>query len=170
MEEEKRGGKSCAFTGHRPQFLPWGDREEEKRCLAVKEQLHQAVWKAYEEGYRHFICGMALGCDFYFGEEVVKLKALDPQVRLEAAIPYPEQAGNWSQRDRLRHRRLLEQCDVETVVQQTYTKGCMIRRNQYMVDHAQRLIAIYNGKCRGGTYATIRYALDQKRETDIIYL
>lgn len=163
--------KTCAFTGHRPQWLPWGEQESDPRCLALKERLFQAVLTAYNNGFRHFICGMALGCDVYFGEAVLRLKKLHPRsVTLEAAIPYPEQAKNWSGAQQLRYRRLLEQCDVETVVQQFYSKSCMMRRNQYMVDHAARLIAVYNGKCRGGTYATINYALDQQRETDIIYL
>lgn len=31
-------------------------------------------------------------------------------------------------------------------------------RNHYMVDHSQRVIAVYDGRSGGGTAATIRYA------------
>lgn len=163
--------RACTFTGHRPQRLPWGENEADPRCAAIKEKLFQAVLTAYQQGCRHFICGMALGCDLYFAEAVLRLKALHPRsVTLEAAVPYPEQAKKWRAEQQARYRRLLEQCDVETVVQQFYTKSCLMRRNQYMVDHAGRVIAIYNGRCGGGTYATINYALDKQRALDILYL
>lgn len=170
MKIEERVQLSCAFTGHRPEFLPWGTAEDTPECQAVKKKIYDAVVRAYDEGTRHFICGMARGCDFYFGEAVIALKERHGEVTLEGAVPFPEQTKGWSREDQLRHRRILERCDVETVVQHSYTKTCMLRRNQYMIDHAQRLIAVYNGKCRGGTYATINYAMDQKRTLDILYI
>lgn len=50
---------TCCFTGHRPEKLPLGRREEDARCRALKARLWDAVETAYEEGMRHFICGMA---------------------------------------------------------------------------------------------------------------
>ena len=45
--EERRASMdrstTCCFTGHRPNRLPWGEREDDPRCLALKEQLRQAV-------------------------------------------------------------------------------------------------------------------------------
>ena len=32
-------GKTCAFTGHRPQSLPFGFDESDKRCVRLKEIL-----------------------------------------------------------------------------------------------------------------------------------
>ena len=58
--------KSCCFTGHRPAKLPWGYREEDPRCITLKARIFDAVTLAWQEGYRHFICGMAQGCDLYF--------------------------------------------------------------------------------------------------------
>ena len=49
---------SCCFSGHRPGKLPWGDDEGDRRCLALKERLWNEMEAAYEQGYRHFICGM----------------------------------------------------------------------------------------------------------------
>lgn len=51
-----RGRQSaCCFTGHRPSKLPWGYREEDARCLALKARMMDAVEAAYAEGYRHFL-------------------------------------------------------------------------------------------------------------------
>ena len=120
-------------------------------------KLRAAVESAIHEGMEHFICGMAEGCDLYFAETVLALKKHYPHVTLEAAIPCPTQADGWSAAQRERYRRILEQCDYETMVQERYTRECMQRRNRYMVDHASLLIAVNDG-LRGGTRSTIEYA------------
>ena len=153
---------TCAFTGHRPGTLPWGDNETHPDCVALKARLDEAVETAYDEGYRHFICGMARGADFFFCESVLRLRAQHAEVRLEAAVPFPGQSDRWSRADRERYRALLLACDIETLIQQNYTPTCMHRRNQYMVDHASRIIAVYNGDPKGsGTLGTLNYALTQ---------
>lgn len=152
---------TCSFTGHRPEKLPWGRDEEDVRCLALKAKLRDAVETAYDEGMRHFICGMARGCDFYFAEAVLDLRAHRPGVTLEAAVPCPSQPDSWPPEDRLRWRRLLALSDMETLVQDHYTPGCMLRRNRYMVDHSALVIAVYDGT-NGGTRRTLEYALRRK--------
>ena len=62
---------SCCFTGHRPAKLPWRYDEGDSRCVELKSRIHDAVEAAYDEGYRHFLCGMAMGCDLYFCECVL---------------------------------------------------------------------------------------------------
>ena len=85
---------TCCFTGHRPGKLPWGYDESDSRCQALKQKTADAVDSAYQTGYRHFICGMAQGCDFYFAEAVLSLRRRCPGVSLVAAIPCPEQSAN----------------------------------------------------------------------------
>ncbi len=152
--------KTCSFTGHRPEKLPWGMDERDGRCLALKEKLRAAVEAAYDEGMRHFICGMARGCDLYFAEAVLELRSQREGVTLEAAVPCPTQADSWPEKDRARYHALLDACDLETMVQNHYTPGCMLRRNRYMVDHCALVIAVYDGQ-RGGTRRTLEYAMKQ---------
>jgi len=152
---------TCCFTGHRTEKLPWGDDERDERCLKLKEQLHDMVERAYAEGYRHFICGMARGCDTYFCEEVLALRVRYQDVTVEAAIPCPGQSGRWSAEDRERYEDLLERCDYRTVVEAKYSPGCMQKRNRYMVDHAALLIAAFDG-LPGGTRQTVEYAFSRK--------
>ena len=149
---------SCCFTGHRPAKLPWGSREEDPRCAALKRRIADALEAAYQEGSRHFLCGMALGCDLYFCEAVLRLRAARPDVTLEAAIPCPTQAGAWPPAQRERYARLVAACDYETVVSARYTSACMHRRDRYMVDHASLLIAAFDGT-PGGTRYTVEYAI-----------
>ena len=152
---------TCCFTGHRPGKLPWGFNETDLRCLSLKRKIADAVDAAYQSGYRHFICGMAQGCDWYFAEAVLALRKQRSDVTLEAAIPCPEQSETWPVGDRRRYREILAACDFETLVQSHYSPGCMQRRNRYMVDHSALIIAVYDG-LPGGTRQTLEYAIRQR--------
>ena len=65
---------TCAFTGHRPNKLPWRDNLEDPRCLLLRQKLSDVCRTLAEAGIPHFICGMAQGCDLLFAEEVIKLR------------------------------------------------------------------------------------------------
>ena len=86
---------------------------------------------------------------------------------VEAVIPCEEQAARWRERDRERWFSLVERCDNETMLQHHYDRGCMLRRNRYLVDHSAMLIAVYDGML-GGTMYTISYAM--KRGLDVVTL
>lgn len=45
------------------------------------------------------------------------------------------------------------------MVQHSYDRFCMMRRNRYMVDRSGSLIAVYNGVPKGGTFQTLAYAM-----------
>lgn len=163
MEREQ----TCCFTGHRPQGLPWGAREDDPRCEKLKFELNCALEGAYEAGYRRFLCGMALGCDMYFAEAVLALREKHPDVQLEAVIPCGSQPDRWPLRQRQRYNRLLDESDAVTVLQIHYSPDCMQRRNHYMVEQSSLLLACYTGK-PGGTQSTLLYAMRQGVKTIII--
>ena len=161
---------SCCFTGHRPDKLPWGTNELDGRCLRLKARLQKAVEEAYDAGMRHFICGMAKGADLYFAEAVLKLRSTREGVTLEAARPCQSQAYGWPAQEQSRYQAILEQCNYETLVQHTYDRGCMMRRNRYMVDRSALVISVYNGEPKGGTAQTLAYAMSKGVRTHILYL
>ena len=161
---------TCCFTGHRPDKLPWGSRESDPRCLTLKRRLTQAVEGAYTQGMRHFICGMARGTDLYFAEAVLALRLCRSGVTLEAARPCESQADAWPEAERHRYQAILDQCDLETLVQHHYDRGCMMRRNRYMVDRSSRIIAVYDGVPKGGTAQTLAYAMRRGLKTEILSL
>ena len=158
---------TCCFTGHRPEKLPWGTDEGNPLCLDLKRRLAAAVLSAYDRGMRHFICGMARGCDLYFCEAVLALREMRPGVTVEAAIPCESQADRWPEGKKQRYCRLLDQCDFETMVQHHYDRGCMQRRNRYMVDHSALIVAAYDGT-PGGTMQTLLYAMRKGLEVSIV--
>ncbi|HIT02828.1 MAG TPA: DUF1273 family protein [Candidatus Enterenecus merdae] len=165
MTEER----TCCFTGHRPGKLPWGWDEDDPRCQDLKGSIARELDGLYRRGYRHFLSGMAQGCDLYFAEAVLALRQARPDVTLEGAVPFPGQADRWPPQDRLRWRAVLDACDVETVVQQRYDRFCMLRRDRYLVDRSGCILAVFDGS-PGGTRYTLNYAMNRQLEVLLLDL
>lgn len=161
---------TCCFTGHRPNKLPWGADEGDPRCVRLKEGILWAVEELYGQGTRHFISGMAQGCDLYFAEAVLELRERFPAITLECARPCESQADRWPEEERGRYQAILERCNYETLVQRHYDRFCMMRRNRYMADHSSRLLAVYNGVPKGGTYQTLLHAMGHGLDIRILEL
>lgn len=161
--------QTCCFTGHRPEGLPFRTDESHPDCVKLKEQLSQEIeWLITEEGVRHFISGMAAGTDLIAAELVLELKQKYPQITLESAIPYEEQAVKWTAAQREQYYRIAGQCDESITLQLTYTRDCMKRRSHYMVDHSGYVLAVWAGAPRSGIGQTVRYARSLGRQITII--
>lgn len=148
--------KTCCFTGHRPQKLGYG--ENSIQCDELKNRLEELIIELIEkEDVTHFISGVALGVDTYAANIVLNLKTRYPDITLECAIPCENQAEKWNERDRDVYYDLISKCDKETLLQQKYSSDCMRKRNEYMVDNSDYVIAVWNGK-PSGTGNTVKYA------------
>lgn len=159
--------KVC-FTGKRSASMPWKDNESDPRCKALKERLEQEILLAVQDGYRYFITGMAQGADTWAGEIVLRLRETQyPDLRLEAAVPYLAQPKAWPEQDQTRYYNLLFDCNKRTLCSPAYHRGCFHVRNRYMVDAAQRVIAVYDGS-GGGTGYTVSYAQSKGRDVRIV--
>ena len=157
-------GKTVCFTGHRPQNLPFGDDERREEGAALKQQLRETIERLVsDENAIHFISGMALGIDLICAELVLELKKKYPAVTLECALPCKGQTKGWNKSDKARYSRILEGCDKMILLQPEYTGDCMMKRNKYMVDNADIVLAVWNGK-PSGTGSTIRYADRQEKK------
>ena len=157
----------CCFSGHRPRWLPWGQNEKDPRCVELKLELAARLEAIYSEGFRHFMCGMAIGCDVYFAEAVLALRDIHEGVTLEAVIPCGSQSERWTSAQRQRYNSLLDASDKVTVLQYEYSPNCMMRRNQYMVDRSALLLCCFSGR-PGGTMNTILYA--RRNDTSVVMI
>lgn len=148
--------KVCCFTGHR-------DISSTKLAY-VERELTREICEAMQDGYMHFFSGFAQGTDLLFASIVVELMSKYPQVTLEAAIPYRDRMNT---PDPLFHR-LIGKCKVVGIHSERYSPACFVNRNRFMVSESQRVIAVYDGRNRGGTFSTLRCAQTQQLEIRII--
>ena len=164
---EKKIG--LAFTGHRPESLPFGEDEGNPSCVRLKEMLRSEIIDRAGCGYKVFYCGAARGSDILFGEQVLQVRnTAYPAIQLVCVIPHENQAENWPESWRERYFDLLAQADDEVLMSTHYTRGCYHQRNRYMVDRANALLAVFNGTAKGGTAYTVDYARSRAKEIVIL--
>lgn len=156
--------KVCCFTGHRPKLLRCGYNEEHSSCKQIKQLLQYEVIRLIEEyNVTTFISGMAQGVDIWAAEIIIDLKEDYPGITLEAVLPCSSQTRGWNVKYKERYDRLLKLCDKVTCLQNAYSPNCMMKRNRYMVDVSDFVIAVWNGE-PSGTANTIKYAVKCRKQ------
>lgn len=145
---------NCCFTGHRD--LP----ENEKN---IYNKVLKSVKTLTDKGVKTFICGGAVGFDLLCGEVILHLKKNGAQINLVMALPCKEQDKYFSPEDKIRYKNLLEGADKVIYTAEKYHRGCMHKRNRFMVDNCAYVIA-YVSKASGGSYYTKSYAEKNGRE------
>lgn len=148
MTEPRREISAC-FTGHR---------------LLTKEQLHsllptisETVVSLWGRGITHYYAGGALGFDLAASVAVLNLKQRLPSLMLTLALPCRNHQKGWGRLDRELFDGVMARADATVYVNDAYFRGCMQRRNCYMVDRSS-ICVTYLTERRGGTYQTVRYA------------
>ena len=151
---------NVTFTGYRPEKMPFTESE--------RDPMYQRFREAHRDLVRHlisldcvvFFSGVARGFDTWAAEDVLYWKQTYPHVHLACAIPFSDQAKDWSESDVQRRERILSSASYVHTVSPQYRKGCFYERNRYMVDRSDVLVAAFDGK-PGGTAYTVEYALSQ---------
>ena len=136
-------GKTCCVTGHRD--IP------AEETAHVKEALRREIGKAVNDGFTVFLSGFADGVDQYFAEMILELQNKNPDLKLIAVLPYRKRKDSLCQREHT--NALLDACAEVIIIQE-----------EYRVEHADRVIAVYDGRDKGGTVKTIRYAHQFRKE------
>lgn len=152
--------KSLAFTGHR--IIPV-ERQDE-----IRTRLVEAVSLACRSSITCFFSGMAMGFDLMAAETVLSLKGKYPDIRLIAVVPFRRQNCRWPSIEKERYQNIVSRADRVIILSEHYFHGCLLRRNDFMLEHSCGVIAFYDGKPYGGTFYTYREA--RKRCMDIINL
>ena len=161
----------CCVTGHRPKGFPFPYGNDGPMYHIYKNALLCEIRKVVLMGYTEFISGMADGVDLDFAEYVLYLKNHEEfDIKLEAALPYAAKPTKRPTAYRERKDDILFDCDSVVSVSPSYHKGCMQKRNRYMVDKSDLVIAVWNGEEKGGTWDTIKYARDNNKTIRYIML
>ena len=85
-----------------------------------------------------------------------------PDMVLVAVVPYVGQDVYFNKEDKQRYADILRQADKVVVLSEYYYAQCYAHRNDYMISHACRLIAYWDGKSAGGTSYTFNKAQKKK--------
>lgn len=156
--------RSVSVSGHRPEKLGFScDRTNmlEKRLISL---LYARLEECLNEGRNCFFTGGSRGVDLWAAEIVTIWKNEGRDVKLITVLPYKGYGSSYTGSELYTFNRILDFSDAVEYISQTYTRDCMFRRNEYMVDHSSVLVAVLREE-RSGTGQTIRYA--KKRGTAV---
>lgn len=127
------------------------------------------IMDSVANGCDTYLAGGARGGDIIFAEQVLIAKATKyPNIRLISVVPHEGQANSWTEAWRDRYFRTLELSDDVITLSDRYTRDCYHVRNRYLVDHADKLLALYSGGATGGTAYTVKYAQQKSKEIIVI--
>ena len=165
---------TIAITGHRPKYFGTGrdayDERNNDLIIDTKRSIEQTVEILITQmNTKRFIVGMALGVDTWAAEAVLGFQKKYPHVELIAAVPCEQYDEKWPESARLRYRHILKQANKRVLVSKgEYTSTCLSKRNQWMVNHADGVLAVWNGDERTGTGATIAYAKQEGKPVQVV--
>lgn len=136
-----------AGTGHRPNKLGGYGMPATVRLVDLARDWLE------ENKPEKVISGMALGWDY-----ALAAAAFDLDIPFIAAVPFEGQDKMWPDESKRNYRALLEEADkVVYVCEPGYAPWKMQKRNEWMVDACDTLLAVWNGTS-GGTANCVRYA------------
>ena len=155
--------KIC-ITGHRPDKL-YGYDLSDKRYMALSDSIIRVL---IDNHCDEFISGMALGVDTVGALSVIRLKHRGNNIKLHCAIPCRNHSSKWNKESVKMYKRIIKTADIVNVVcDEEYKPYVMQKRNEYMVDLSDIVIAVFDGS-PGGTKNCIEYA--KKMDKKIIYI
>lgn len=146
----------CAATGHRPDKLGgYGDGVLERLTLTATKWLQFIGDRAPEK----IISGMAQGWD-----TAVALSAIRLGIPLVCAIPFEGFQSRWPTQAQGRFKTILDSASqVHVVCEGKYAPWKMQKRNEWMVDNSDEILALWDGVSEGGTKNCIDYAIKQDK-------
>ena len=147
-----------AITGHRPNKLG-NDYDLTSPLIQTIEAELQTIINGLRPTL--MISGMALGIDTLWAE-----LAIENEIPFIAAIPCENQCERWIQKSKDRYGSIIQHplCK-QVVLSEEYSHTCMQKRNEWMVNNCDVLIAVWDGT-PGGTGNCVKYA--QKKGVQIV--
>lgn len=136
--------KTCCIISKTP--ISWSEFEGNFRYDLWADELDKLIRQLSDEGVTTFITAMNRGAETVCAAAVLKLKSQRPGIRLEAALPFEEQAKDWSEAERDRYFRIIEKCDAETLVGRKYTPASADECYRYMLDNSDTVIISESSK------------------------
>ena len=154
---------NVALTGHRPQRLGLPDDERCDEWIYIGNWLNTILLdKFIHNEHTDIYCGMASGSDIKLGLIASEMRWMGEDISLHCILPCKNYNSSHPY-----YKEIKDAANEWIELSDEFYKGCDNIRDQYMVDHCDVLLAIWDGNKSGGVWSTIRKA--QKAGKKIIY-
>lgn len=138
----------AAGSGHRLYGFHAGAARREMRRYA------RYVLRRHEPD--EVISGGALGWDQALG-----WAAVDLMIPLTLCLPFPGMEGRWQPDQQAEFKALVNRAARIEIVCDSFSTEAYQDRNVWMVDHADYVLGLWDGRHGGGTFNCLRYASER---------
>lgn len=147
-----------AFTGHRPTKIGGYDPNNPLRSAIIKDLTSEIRAAQIVHPNLKLISGGALGID----QDVANI-AITYKIPFILACPCYNMDSKWPVSSQKEFRRIADAAEEVVYVHNgPYNgPGCLQKRNEWMVDHCDELIAVWDGST-GGTHNCVKYAAGER--------
>lgn len=143
--------KTCCFIGHK--------NLTQEQAIEALHLLIKRVNELTIEGYTHFISSFANDTDVLLAQIIGSFRYKNKDLILEAVIPIENKLNSL---DKIKYALMLY--NKVTVIQEQCDSECLQKRNKYMIDNSDVVVALWDEKTSKEAYNAVNYARSQGKE------
>lgn len=141
-------GKTACITGHR--------KLSRQTLDVLRPELKRVLKETVEGGVTTFKMQLVGSADYLAAELIAEMKHHNPEIKLHIYLAYENLRE--SPRNKTEFNRIIQQCDNVVVTADEFFPNAFLFCIRKMMQNADELIAIYDGREKGITVFTMRYA------------
>ena len=142
--------KTCCFTGHK--------NLTQEQAIEALHLLIKRVNELTIEGYTHFISSFANDTDVLLAQIIGSFRYKNKDLILEAVIPIENKLNSL---DKIKYALMLY--NKVTVIQEQCGPECFQKRNKYMIDNSDVVVALWDEKTSKEAYNAIMQGHREKK-------
>jgi len=152
-----------AGTGHRPQSYPGGYSSIDENTATMRKAISEEIDKLDEKDLS-IISGMAQGFDWALAQV-----AIEKDIPLICAVPCRGQENKWPKPTQDAYKEIIAKAVHVEYISEYYAPWVMQKRNIWMTDNCDLLLACWNRGKSGGTFNCIKYAMKNEVKISNLY-
>lgn len=147
----------CCFLGYR------GGIPKDKKLFVVSS-IEAAVRELIKIGYSRFVSTFCDNSDIIWVNIISRMKVEDPNIILEAWVPYRDCITNGDENFHLS----IAECDVVNIKSEKFDPVIYNKSFRDMIDESDAVIAVFDGKIDSEIYNNLKYAYECNKQIKVI--
>ena len=134
----------CAIFGQNTICFQWGFDEEDKYCIAMKQELLQKIMELRQQNVTQFFTACDHGIGLYAAEQINVLMERDKDMKLFCTAPHEGQSTKWAPYLRNRYFKMLENCTHTEYVAPFRQPGAQLLAYKQIIDLADMILTVFD--------------------------
>lgn len=136
----------CAIFGQNTICFKWGFDEDDKYCIAMKQELLQKIMELRQQDVTQFYTACDHGIGLYAAEQINVLMERDRDMKLFCTAPHEEQSTKWAPYLRERYFKMLENCTRTEYAVPFPQTGAQLLAYKRIIDLADMMLTVFDAE------------------------